>query len=73
MTRALGHPVLSRYGVLPEPEFSTALMNVGDRLIIASDGLWDVVENDEIGLLCSYRSSASKCAQALGENQKKNL
>jgi serine/threonine protein phosphatase PrpC len=65
MTRAIGHPVLSQYGVSPEPEFSTTAVAPGDRLVLGSDGLWDVVENDEVALLCSYRSSASKCAQAL--------
>ena len=65
MTRALGHPVLSRYGVLPEPEFEICEMRAGDRIVVASDGLWDVVSNDEVALVASSRSSSAKCAQDL--------
>ncbi len=65
MTRAIGHPVLSQYGVSPEPEFRRSVIGPGDRLILASDGLWDVMQNEEAALFCSYRSSASKCAQGL--------
>jgi serine/threonine protein phosphatase PrpC len=65
MTRAIGHPVLSQYGVSPEPEFQTAVIGNNDRLILASDGLWDVMQNEEAALFCSYRSSANKCAQGL--------
>lgn len=65
MTRSLGHPVLSQYGVSPEPEFTQTEIRPGDRIIMASDGLWDVMENEEVALVCSYRASANKCAQAL--------
>lgn len=63
-----------------EPEFVCADLQVGDRVILASDGLWDVVvqhsrvvwalltalqENHEAALIASYRQSATKCVQAL--------
>ncbi len=50
----------NRYGVSAEPEFQTMELRAGDRIIMASDGLWDVMENEEVALLASYRSSASK-------------
>ncbi len=51
--------VRCRYGVSAEPEFQSVELRAGDRIVIASDGLWDVMENDEVSLLSSYRSSAS--------------
>merc|ERR1711924_410913 len=56
---------MGQYGVSSEPEFSTTELKRGDRVVFASDGLWDVAENAEVALLCSYRNTSSKCAQAL--------
>lgn len=68
MTRALGHPVLSRYGVSTEPEFSRTQLLQNDRIIIASDGLWDVMPNEEASLMCSYRNVAGRAVSALLQN-----
>lgn len=90
MTRAIGHPVLSQYGVSPEPEITITVhlnflvfsfflffffvqdVGAGDVIILASDGLWDVLENDEVAQISnsknvknSRRNSAKKVAQSL--------
>lgn len=46
MTRAFGHIILQKYGVSPKPEFSFMPIQSGDVLISATDGLWEVVTND---------------------------
>merc|ERR1719499_2365253 len=51
MTRALGHITLSKYGVSPEPEFMSMEMTADTEYIFVagSDGLWDVVTEEEAG------------------------
>ncbi|KAK5579537.1 hypothetical protein RB653_009221 [Dictyostelium firmibasis] len=44
MSRALGHVVLSKYGVSSTPEFHSESLNPGDYVILASDGLWNVLD-----------------------------
>ncbi|KAM9993531.1 hypothetical protein ACTFIZ_011488 [Dictyostelium cf. discoideum] len=44
MSRALGHVVLSKYGVSSTPEFQSESLNPGDYVILASDGLWNVLD-----------------------------
>mmetsp|Transcript_37336 Transcript_37336/g.83082 ORF Transcript_37336/g.83082 Transcript_37336/m.83082 type:complete len:363 (-) Transcript_37336:1554-2642(-) len=49
ITRALGHKNMEQYGVLSEPYVTT--MHLGDKhccLVIASDGVWDVMNGDEV-------------------------
>jgi len=48
MTRALGHEILGKYGITPEPEIVHTTIEQDDVLIIASDGLWEVMENQEV-------------------------
>ncbi|EGC37248.1 hypothetical protein DICPUDRAFT_94116 [Dictyostelium purpureum] len=43
MSRALGHIVLSKYGVSSEPETLSETLKPGDYVILASDGLWNVL------------------------------
>jgi len=48
MSRSLGHVILARYGVSADPEFDSVEIENGDILILASDGLWEVMENLEV-------------------------
>eukprot|EP01126_Amoeba_proteus_P063581 TRINITY_DN8776_c0_g1_i1.p2 TRINITY_DN8776_c0_g1~~TRINITY_DN8776_c0_g1_i1.p2 ORF type:complete len:144 (+),score=35.20 TRINITY_DN8776_c0_g1_i1:622-1053(+) len=49
MTRALGHKIFSNHGVLSLPEVSRHMIEEDDHfLLIASDGLWDFLESEEI-------------------------
>jgi serine/threonine protein phosphatase PrpC len=47
MTRAMGHLILHKYGVSPDPEFSFMFVQTGDVVICATDGLWEVVTSDD--------------------------
>mmetsp|Transcript_11891 Transcript_11891/g.13088 ORF Transcript_11891/g.13088 Transcript_11891/m.13088 type:complete len:304 (+) Transcript_11891:35-946(+) len=48
-TRAIGHKILSQYGVVPEPEFRSHWCSDNDIfLLIASDGLWDYSDKVDI-------------------------
>ena len=52
-------------GVSWDPEFSVNDLIAGDRVIMASDGLWDIMPNEEAAHLISYRSNSSKSSQSL--------
>lgn len=56
MTRALGDRALRRIGIIPEPEVASVSLGAGDLgFVVASDGLWDVVSNDEAAGICRTR------------------
>eukprot|EP01113_Clastostelium_recurvatum_P034028 TRINITY_DN4567_c0_g1_i2.p1 TRINITY_DN4567_c0_g1~~TRINITY_DN4567_c0_g1_i2.p1 ORF type:complete len:649 (-),score=119.16 TRINITY_DN4567_c0_g1_i2:1103-3049(-) len=48
ISRALGHVVLSRFGVTPQPDTSTATLRDGDLVLLCSDGLWNEISNEEM-------------------------
>merc|ERR1712137_140732 len=48
MSRSLGHLILSNYGVSSTPDMKTIIIEDGDYLVLASDGLWDVMKHEEI-------------------------
>ncbi|XP_010546507.1 PREDICTED: probable protein phosphatase 2C 61 [Tarenaya hassleriana] len=49
MSRALGDFVLKNYGVIEFPDVSTHRITHHDRfLVLASDGVWDVLSNEEV-------------------------
>lgn len=52
MTRAIGDMCFRRYGVICDPEVSSILRDDQDEFfIMATDGLWDVVANEEAYLI----------------------
>lgn len=49
LSRAFGDWELKSYGVISEPHITRMQINNSDKyLIIASDGVWDVIEDDDI-------------------------
>jgi protein phosphatase PTC1 len=49
ITRAFGDSSLKKYGVSSSPHISKNYINDKDRyLVLASDGIWDVIEDDEL-------------------------
>ena len=49
MTRSIGDTLMSEYGVIPEPEVSHMQLNDDDSfLVVASDGIWEFLTNDEV-------------------------
>lgn len=71
MSRAIGDKWLQQYGVTPEPEVSAWARQADDEFVIlASDGLWDALSNDEaikVARRCLQRATskgASRTAAA---------
>jgi len=48
MTRSLGHSILSKFGISSTAEIDYVKIQSGDILVIASDGLWEIITNEEI-------------------------
>jgi len=65
MTRALGHIVLKNYGISCEPEFQSCNVQEGDKLVLASDGLWEIMENHEVGEIINNYPDLNKACKEL--------
>ncbi|CAN8295757.1 unnamed protein product [Cochlearia groenlandica] len=61
MARAFGDFCLKDYGVISIPEFSHRVLTDRDQFIVlASDGVWDVLKNEEVvGVVATASSRAS--------------
>lgn len=70
MTRAIGDKFLRRYGVVPEPDVCSVPRHESDEfLILASDGLWNTVSNQEavnVVQLCMARAASKGADRATG-------
>jgi len=47
-SRNLGHPIVRHAGITHKPTIKYIESNVGDILIIGSDGLWNYLDSDEV-------------------------
>ncbi|KAJ1627652.1 phosphatase 2C-like domain-containing protein [Pavlovales sp. CCMP2436] len=66
VSRAFGDRHLKRYGVCADPEITRFTVTPSDAyLLLASDGLWDVVKEPACGQVLSKCSSALEGAKAL--------
>lgn len=66
MARAFGDFCLKEYGVISIPEFSHRLLTERDQFIVlASDGVWDVLSNEEVVDIVSSAPSRSSAARIL--------
>uniref|UniRef100_A0A2P2MM28 protein-serine/threonine phosphatase n=1 Tax=Rhizophora mucronata TaxID=61149 RepID=A0A2P2MM28_RHIMU len=66
MARAFGDFCLKEYGVISIPEFSHRLLTERDQFIVlASDGVWDVLSNDEVVEIISSAPTRSSAARIL--------
>ncbi|KAE8654842.1 putative protein phosphatase 2C 52 [Hibiscus syriacus] len=66
MARAFGDFCLKEYGVISIPEFSHRLLTDSDQFIVlASDGVWDVLSNEEVVEIVSSAPTRSSAARAL--------
>lgn len=69
MARAFGDFCLKEYGVISVPEFTHRLLTDRDQFIVlASDGIWDVLSNDEVVEIVSSAPSRSSAARVLVES-----
>ncbi|CAL5403618.1 unnamed protein product [Camellia sinensis] len=66
MARAFGDFCLKEYGVISIPEFSHRILTERDKFIVlASDGVWDVLSNEEVVEIVSSAPSRSSAARIL--------
>jgi serine/threonine protein phosphatase PrpC len=64
-TRSLGDHQFTNWGMSHEPEVTTAVLAPG-FLLAACDGLWDVVQVEELGRLTRGCATAQEVADTLG-------
>lgn len=66
MARAFGDFCLKEYGVISVPEFSHRTLTDKDQFIVlASDGVWDVLSNEEVVEIVSTAPSRASAARIL--------
>ncbi|GAB4824990.1 hypothetical protein Ancab_007863 [Ancistrocladus abbreviatus] len=69
MARAFGDFCLKEYGVISVPEFTHKMLTERDQFIVlASDGVWDVLSNEEVVEIVSSAPSRSSAARILVES-----
>ncbi|KAK4412589.1 putative protein phosphatase 2C 72 [Sesamum alatum] len=66
MSRAFGDFVLKNHGIIAIPDVSYHRLSPNDQfLVLASDGVWDVLSNDEVVSIVSAVSSEEAAAKAV--------
>ncbi|XP_058218017.1 probable protein phosphatase 2C 52 [Rhododendron vialii] len=66
MARAFGDFCLKEYGVISIPEFSHRILTERDKFIVlASDGVWDVLSNEEVVEIVASAPTRSSAARTL--------
>ncbi|KAK4420873.1 putative protein phosphatase 2C 52 [Sesamum alatum] len=69
MARAFGDFCLKEYGVISIPEFSHRVLSDQDKFVVlASDGVWDVLSNEEVVEIVSSAPTRSSAARILVES-----
>ncbi|XP_060182964.1 probable protein phosphatase 2C 33, partial [Lycium barbarum] len=69
MARAFGDFCLKDFGLISVPEVSYRRLTGKDEFIVlATDGIWDVLSNDEVVKIISSASSRSSAARSLVES-----
>lgn len=69
MARAFGDFCLKEYGVISVPEFTHRILTERDLFIVlASDGIWDVLSNEEVVEIVSSVGSRSSAARTVVES-----
>ncbi|GAX27997.1 hypothetical protein FisN_16Lu308 [Fistulifera solaris] len=68
MTRALGDAAMLRAGILPTPITTTFPRKKGTVLVLATDGIWDQLSNDQVlELVKSNIANTSLAAEAVSK------
>lgn len=62
MSRVIGDRTLKRYAI-PDPEIIEHVIRPTDRyVVLATDGVWDVLRNEQVGRICAQSHTADQCA-----------
>eukprot|EP01122_Echinamoeba_exundans_P008654 TRINITY_DN2905_c0_g1_i1.p1 TRINITY_DN2905_c0_g1~~TRINITY_DN2905_c0_g1_i1.p1 ORF type:complete len:386 (-),score=88.10 TRINITY_DN2905_c0_g1_i1:45-1202(-) len=68
MTRALGHRVLEKFGVVPDPSVKRVKLTSNDQFIVlATDGLWENLSDAEVRDIVVEHGNPKHAANALIE------
>ncbi|AEE86151.1 putative protein [Arabidopsis thaliana] len=68
MSRAFGDFLLKSYGVIATPQVSTHQITSSDQfLLLASDGVWDVLSNEEVATVVMKSASEAGAANEVAE------
>jgi protein phosphatase len=67
MTRGLGHVHFARVGVTALPDISSVELKVGDRVLLCTDGVSDVVSSEALRRTLAAANSAADAMQLLCE------
>lgn len=68
MTRALGDAVMIRAGVVPTPLVHSIQLVKDDFIVLATDGVWDVLSNDAVrDVVLQYEGNAQEAADAIAK------
>lgn len=66
VSRAFGDHAFKRYGVIATPYIVKHPVEVGDKyVVIASDGVWDVLSDEEVSYIASQVGSANELCEAI--------
>jgi serine/threonine protein phosphatase PrpC len=72
MTRALGDAVMLRAGVVPTPIVETFRLQDDDILVMATDGVWDVLSNQDVATIVQEQTTVQEaCDEILSQATKK--
>lgn len=68
MSRAFGDFLLKDYGIIAVPDVSHRCLTSKDQFIVlATDGVWDVLSNNEVASIVWEAESAEAAARAVTE------
>lgn len=59
ITRAIGHPMTE------DPEYRETLLVAGDKIVLCTDGLWDMVSNAEIAAVTAKAATPQEAVEEL--------
>ncbi|KAA8525180.1 hypothetical protein F0562_006956 [Nyssa sinensis] len=66
MSRAFGDFILKNHGIIAIPDVSFRCLTSNDQfLVLATDGVWDVLSNNEVALIVSLAESEEAAARAV--------
>jgi serine/threonine protein phosphatase PrpC len=73
LTRAFGDYSMKNYGVIATPTVNKITLNDGDKfIVICSDGVWDVMDEEDLFYYAAQYDDAKEFAETIIEESMKN-
>jgi len=69
MSRVIGHTGVASLGIIPDPDVTSFQLTADDRcIVLASDGVWDFITDEEVTEMCKkHRPDANAACKELVE------